>query len=330
MKKDLHRSSLETAEKIMVDRDLIPVFFEHETIATMQKEFSRRAKEYAIFQNAYVTDKRGVLQGIIPVPHLLRASAETVVKDITNKEVPSVSRTADQEDAALVALRQSVDSIAVIDGESRLLGVIPASAIIRVLHQEHMEDLLKSAGIHSEASRMLHEKAPALVSARLPWLVVGLAGGVVASFIAKAFEGSLREHFILASFIPLVVYVAGAIGTQTSALYVRGLLLGVESFWAYMKRELLVGMGISAVLSALLFLVISVLFSSVLVGATLGISLFLTGTISVLIPLGIVKVLDIMGKDPAMGAGPVTTIISDVISLAVYLFVATTLFSFML
>lgn len=328
-KKEEQTRSLETAEHIMISAEKVPVFSDWEQVSVVQEEFIRRAKEYAVFQYAYIVDKNNLLKGVIPAPYLLHAPAESSLEDVMNREVPHVGRFVDQEEAALMALRNSVDTIAVVDSSSGFLGVIPPSALFQVFHAEHMEDLLKSAGVHSIASRMLRAHAPALIGARLPWLFVGLGGGVMASFIATAFEAPLKEHFILASFIPLVVYMANAIGAQTGTLYMRGLLLGVTSFWAYIKRELLVGMGISLILGSLLFLIVSLLSQNILVGLVLGISLFSTGMVSIPVSLGIIQILQAIGKDPAVGSGPVATIIQDILSLAMYLFIATTLLSFM-
>lgn len=161
-----------------------------------------------------------------------------------------------------------------------------------------------------------------LIAIRLPWLVVGLVGGLVASIIVSRFELSLRENIALAFFIPVIAYMSDAIGTQTETIFIRALSNLQFSISKYISREFMVGALLGSVMGILTGVFGYFLSGSIDVGFVVGFSLFvamsLATTLACITPL----ILRGLGKDPAVGSGPFTTALQDVVSLTIYLIVA--------
>lgn len=161
-----------------------------------------------------------------------------------------------------------------------------------------------------------------LIKIRLPWLVVGLLGGLMASIIVSRFETSLRENIALAFFIPVVAYMSDAIGTQTETILIRALTNLQFNIASYIWRELFVGAVIGSILGVVAGMFAYFLSASSDVAFIVGLSLFLSMTVAAVLACATPLVLRSLGKDPAVGSGPFTTAIQDVVSLTIYFTVA--------
>ena len=162
-----------------------------------------------------------------------------------------------------------------------------------------------------------------LVRLRLPWLIVGLLVGTLITLLISNYEHVLAEQVQLAFFIPVIVYLSGAVSTQTETIYVRNLSLGKAPFGVYLFKEFILGIIIGTITGALLGLFAYFWLDSTAIGLTVGlataVSLVSATSIAVLVP----TVLSKLGKsDPALGAGPFTTVLQDFISLLIYFSVA--------
>ena len=164
-----------------------------------------------------------------------------------------------------------------------------------------------------------------LVRVRLPWLLVGLLGGIVASLIVKYFESALLEKLVLVIFIPVIVYMADAIGTQTETLFIRALSIEKVNLAKYMAKEIVVGFLLGGVLGALLFAYSMFIFKDIDVSLVIGLSIIACSICSVMVATVVPLILRHFGKDPAIGAGPFTTIIQDILSLIIYFLIAAVL-----
>jgi magnesium transporter len=163
----------------------------------------------------------------------------------------------DQERIAGLAILHKLAAVPVVGSDGRFLGVVPPQALIEILRREHVEDLHRLAGIqHADAqAREAIEGPPILrVRHRLPWLLVGLLGSVMAPFVVAHFERALEAHVAVAFFIPGIVYLADAIGTQTETVSVRGLSLSHAPFRHLLAGELGTGLLIGVSLGSLAFL----------------------------------------------------------------------------
>lgn len=180
----------------------------------------------------------------------------------------------------------------------------------------------RSTEEHTEEN-VLKERIDHLIEHRIPWLLVGLFGGFLATIIVSKYEAMLSADVRLAFFIPIIVYLSDAVGTQTETIYVRALSTRQRiSFFKYILKESIVGLGLGVISGTLLAVFAAYWLQSFAIGLTIGfamlINLTLAPTLAVLIP----NILYREHADPALGAGPVATIIQDLISLLVYFLIA--------
>jgi magnesium transporter len=266
-------------------------------------------------------DGRGALVGAAPLSRVVALQSGDPIEKALERDFPRVRPHTDQEHAASLALHHGVDALPVVDAEGRALGVMPAQALMQVLRREHVEDLHVLAGIHREESQARHaiEDPPMRrVRHRLPWLLAGLAGAAVATMAMAGFESTLSAHIAVAFFVPGIVYLADAIGTQSEAVAVRGLSLTRSGIAHLLAGELRTGMAIGASLGLLSFLPIWVAFGDVRLAAAVATAIFAAGTMAAALGLLLPWWLARLGRDPALGSGPIATVIQDILSLLVY------------
>jgi magnesium transporter len=275
----------------------------------------------ACLDAVYIVDPDGRLAGCVPLPSLLAAPRSARLGELAFGPPPAVDASADQEHAATLAHEHRLASVPVVDPDGRLLGVVPPQALIDVLRREHVEDLSRLAGIvhdTSAAREALLEPARARVRHRLPWLLVGLGGSVLATLVVSRFERALESTIAIAFFVPAIVYLADAIGTQTEAIAVRGLSLGPAPSRQAIARELGAGTMIGLVLGGIALPIVLLAFGNVRLALAVGLALVVAGAIATSIGLLFPLALSRLGFDPAYGSGPVATIVQDVLSLLTY------------
>lgn len=189
------------------------------------------------------------------------------------------------------------------------------------LRREHVEDLHRLAGItrESDQAREAIEELPMRrVRHRLPWLLVGLGGSMVATFVVARLESALTARPALAFFVPGLVYLADAIGTQSEAVAVRGLSLSHFGLAKLLGGELRTGFLIGLVLALLAFPMIWVVFGELRLAAAVTLALAGASVLASVLGLLLPWLLARFGSDPAYGSGPLATIVQDVLSLLIY------------
>ncbi len=269
-----------------------------------------------------VVGKDGRLAGVVPIGRLFAAPAESSLGDAMDRSFPRVRPDEDQEHAASLALHHGVDALPVVDKGGWPLGVMPSQALLHVLRREHVEDLHVLAGIQRESSRARHAiEDPPMRQARhrLPWLLAGLAGSAIATAAMAGFERTLSAQIAVAFFVPGIVYLADAIGTQSEAIAVRGLSLTRSGIGHLLGGELRTGMLLGAILGLASFLPILAVFGNARLAGAVATAIFAAGTLAASLGLLLPWWLARSGRDPALGSGPIATIIQDVLSLLVYL-----------
>lgn len=167
-----------------------------------------------------------------------------------------------------------------------------------------------------------HEKLSALIKERLPWLLLGLLGGLLATVLVSRFESILSSNISLAFFLPVIVYMSDAIGTQTENIYVRNLSKFKDNFFIYLFKEILVGLTFGLLFGVILGLFAKLWLGSDTIAQTVGVAMFINGALSPVVALTISEFLFKEHKDPALGAGPFTTVVQDLLSILIYLSVA--------
>jgi magnesium transporter len=263
----------------------------------------------------------GRLAGVVPIARIFSAAAGARVSEVMERDFPRVSADTDQERAASLALHHGVDALPVVDASGRPLGVMPSQALLQVLRREHVEDLHRLAGIEREASQARHAiEDPPLRRARhrLPWLLAGLAGSALATAAMASMERTLQANIAIAFFVPALVYLADAIGTQTEAVAVRGLSLTRAGLAPLLAAELRTGLLLGAILGAISFGPVWLAFGSAALAAAVAIAILAAGTVANGIGMLFPWLLQRLGYDPAYGTGPGSTVVQDVSTILVY------------
>jgi magnesium transporter len=263
----------------------------------------------------------GRLGGVVPIARLFAAEENAPLSKIQDPHFPHVRPTDDQEHAASLALHHGVDALPVVDAQGRPLGIMPSQALLQVLRREHVEDLHVLAGIKRESSQARHAiEDPPLrgLRHRLPWLLVGLAGSAIATAAMAGFESTFSRQIAVAFFVPGIVYLADAIGTQSEAIAVRGLSLTHAGIGHLLAGEVRIGMLIGACFALISFLPIWLLFGDARLAGAVATALFAAGTVAAALGLLLPWWIARSGRDPALGSGPLATVVQDILSLLVY------------
>lgn len=267
-----------------------------------------------------VVDDANHLLGVLSFADLFALAPDKAVGEAMHPPL-AVATSEDQEKVASFALLHGLNSVPVIDGGGRLLGVVPAKALLLILRREHVEDIHRFGGILRESAHMRSAlDLPPLQRAkdRLPWLMFGLLGSMVATFIVSRLEAELEKQLALAFFIPGLVYMADAVGTQTEAIVVRGLSLTHMATGRLLMGELRTGLLIGMALGVLTFPAVWLTFGELRLAIAVSGALLVSGGLATTLGLLLPSILMRFGQDPALGSGPLATVFQDVLTLLVY------------
>lgn len=327
MGKGVSRARTETAANLAVAR--VPMF------STMLSAAGARAllheMHFDTVDAVLVLDDEGHYAGTARLKDVLNAPDETSLSSLVRKDWPVVGPDIDQEHAAALAHQHSVAAIPVVAPDGRPLGLIPALALLETLAQEHHEDVHRLAGIlrqRAGARHALDDPPLSRAGRRLPWLLVGLALSTGATAMMAGFEHALKANIVISFFIPALVYLADAVGTQTEAIVVRALSLRMRPLGPLLLAEVATGTLIGLPLALLAFLGIWLVFQDFRLAIGVAAALFAASTIASVLGLLLPWLLARLGTDPAFGSGPVATIIQDVLTIAIYFAVMTLVISF--
>jgi len=259
--------------------------------------------------------------GAAHLKDVLAAPGTAPLASLVIKDWPVVRPEVDQEHAATLAHDYQVSAIPVVAEDGRPLGLIPARTLLDVLAQEHHEDVHRLAGILKMGAKDRHAlDDPPLTRAgrRLSWLLVGLALSTGVTVLMAGFEQALKANIVIAFFIPALVYLADAVGTQTEAVVVRGLSLEMRPLAPLLLGEFATGALIGLPLAAIAFFGIWFAYGDVNLAGGVSVSLFAASSIACVLGLLLPWLLARIGLDPAFGSGPVATILQDLLTIAVY------------
>jgi magnesium transporter len=275
-------------------------------------------------EHVHVLDTGGRLIGLVPLMRLVAAREESRLDQIMDANPPSARPTLSQVKLLMLARRHRIAAPPVVDPKGRLLGCVPPHAVIEIAGRMHAQDISRLAGIlHQEEPAHHALEAPPWqrVFNRLPWLLLGLVGSAVATIMMAGFEQRLSAQIAVAFFIPAIVYLADAVGTQTEALVVRGLSFDAPRLSRLLTGELAAGSMIGAVLGAIAFLLVYFGFGDALLALAVALAIFVAGSLATLCGLFFPWLLWRAGLDPAFGSGPVATVVQDVLSLLIYFWI---------
>jgi magnesium transporter len=264
------------------------------------------------------------LVGLVPIEQLLAADAEVPVARLMDADPPTVAPDADQEEVAWVMVRRGESSVAIVDDAGRFVGLVPPHRMIGVLLAEHDEDVARLGGYLSRAAsacQAAEEPLGRRLWHRLPWLVIGLLGAMLSAVLVGAFEHDLEANVLLAVFVPAVVYMADAVGTQTEALLIRGLSAGVN-LRLVARRETATGAAIGLLLAALFLPFAWIGWGDSRVAVAVALALLGACAIATVVAMLLPWALYRLGRDPAFGSGPLATVVQDLLSILSYFAIA--------
>ncbi len=273
----------------------------------------------------YAVDDEGKLRGVVSLRALLLARRGARLESIMEEPELTVPPEMDQEDVALRVRQYDLVEVPVVDGEGRMLGVITVDDVVDVLEEEADEDLARMTGTGDESvvtDSVLHASRH-----RLPWLLVGLGGGILAAYFLSRFELSLdlREFISLAFFVPVIMAMGGNVAIQSSSIAVRSLALGESAYRVMGRRilkEFLVSLLNGLVCGGVLAIVAGFWLNARWLALLIGVALFAVILISTTVGAFVPVILHRMRIDPALATGPFVTTSNDVLGIVVYLSLA--------
>ena len=292
------------------------------TVAGCVREMRRQAEEVTRVHSIYVVTKENELIGRLSLKDLLTSDTRTKISEIYIPKVDSVNVNDPAEDVAKVMQKYDLEAIPVVDDKRVLQGRITIDDIVDFIKEEAEKDYQMAAGISQDVEA--DDSILQLTRARLPWLFLGLLGGVGAAAIMGGFEEVLNDHVILLLFTPLIAAMAGNVGVQSSAIIVQGLANDdvKGSIGNRLIKEMLLAMLNGAALAIVLFFYVWISESAVDYATSISISLFVViivaGIIGTFIPLFLHK----RGIDPAIATGPFITTSNDIFGILIYLYIA--------
>ena len=301
------------------------------TLAEATEVVRQRSDDVDDVYTAFVVDDAGVLRGIVSLKQFLLFPASVHVRDIMDEEFISVTTHIDQEEVGRIVQRYDLVSLPVLDDNGRLMGRITIDDVVDVIRDEAEEDMQIMSGVAGGEEPT--DTVMSISRGRLPWLLVGLVGAGLSGVVIGSFEHTLEQAVVLASFIPIVMAMAGNVGIQSSAIAVQGLASGEVWSSNVMQRlgkELAVGLLNGIVLAVVLAAAVVLLpFTAPNVASlalTAGLSLLVVILIAAALGTTIPLLLHRLGIDPAIATGPFITTSNDIIGLSVFFFVATVLY----
>ncbi|MEQ3657069.1 MAG: magnesium transporter [Dokdonia sp.] len=292
------------------------------TVAGCVREMRRQAEEVTRVHSIYVVTKEGELIGRLSLKDLLTSDTKTKISEIYIPKVDYVHVDESAEDVAKVMQKYDLEAIPVVDDAKRLLGRITIDDIIDFIREEAEKDYQMAAGISQDVEA--DDGILTLTRARLPWLFLGLVGGIGAATIMGGFEDILEQYALLFFYTPLIAAMAGNVGVQSSAIIVQG--LANDDVKGSIANRLLKEMALAALngvlLGLALFAFTSLWYGDVLAAIAISVSLvaviIMAGIIGTFIPLFLHK----RGIDPAIATGPFITTSNDIFGILIYFWIA--------
>ncbi len=258
--------------------------------------------------------------GLVPIEDLLAADRKESLGSLMNEDFPVVTFDTDQEVAAHSLIESSDGCLVVTGPRGGFAGLVFADQMLPVLLAEHDEDIARLGG-YLAGSRQARTAAEEPILRRLwhraPWLVVGLLGAMLSAVLMGAFEEDLEANVLLALFVPAIVYMAGAVGSQTQTVLIRAFAIGVrtrEIFW----REALTGVAVGLLIGGVFFLFATLGWGDTGVALAVALALVASGLASTFIAMALPSLFKALGLDPAFGSGPLATLLQDLLSILVY------------
>ena len=303
---------------------------ENLSVINCVREMRKQAKEVTRVHSIYVTNSKKKLLGRLSLKDLLTANSKSKVKDIYIPNVDFVNVSEDVNEVANIMSKYDLEAIPVVNEKKQLLGRITIDDVLDIIKEEADKDYQLAAGISKEVEA--NDNIFQLTRARLPWLFLGLIGGLGSVFILKDFEeimikSELRSLFF---YTPLIAAMAGNVGVQSSAIIVQGIANKVikGSLINRLFKEIGLGLINGLILSIVLIIFGEIINQDVLLSMTVAVSMMSVIIISALIGTFVPIILDKQGIDPAIATGPFITTANDIFGIFLFFYIAKVILGF--
>ncbi|MBR8538244.1 magnesium transporter [Carboxylicivirga sediminis] len=297
-------------------------------IPTCLRSMRRQAEEIDEIYYVYVVDNDGILKGTLSLKRMLLSPVDVLVKDIYNSDVISVRVDVDAEDVSNIMDKYDLVALPVVDSLGRLVGRITIDDVVDVMREEAEKDYQLASGITEdvEASDSVWQHT----RARIPWLLIGMFGGILGSRVVSGFIDVLDEHPQLAFFMGLIAAMGGNVGIQSSAIVVQSLASGstsLDSTWKKLMKELGISLLNATLLTILIFTYNRVVGADLALTMTVSAAMFSVVVFANLFGTFVPLLLNRLKIDPAVATGPFVTTLNDIIGMFLYLTIGTLFFS---
>jgi len=305
----------------LMAKELVKVY-ETWTVAGCLRRIRGQAEEVKRVHSIYVVNKEEKLIGRLSLKDLIVAKSEQKIADIYISNVDYVNVDEDVEDVAKVMQKYDLEAIPVVGENTQLLGRITIDDIVDVIKEEAEKDYQLAAGITQDVEA--DDSIFQLTKARLPWLFLGLLGGIGAALIMGDFESILKDYPILFFLTPLIAAMAGNVGVQSSAIIVQGLANDdvKGSINNRLIKEMLLAALNGVILALVLFVFVFIWKSQVDTALAVSVSLIIVIIVAGLIGTFVPLFLNKRGIDPAIATGPFITTSNDIFGILIYFWVA--------
>jgi len=325
---DLLRYDEDTAGGIM-GKELIKVY-EDWTMFTCIREMRKQAENIDKVHTVYVVDAHEILKGRLSLKSMLTTSTKTPIKEIYKDQIISVKVDDNGEEVAQIMQKYDLVVVPVIDEIGRLVGKITIDDVVDIIKEEADKDYQMAAGLTDDVEA--DDSVFDLIKGRLPWLVLGLFGGLGSVFILEGFEEimarpSYRRLFF---FTPLIGAMAGNVGVQSSAIVVQGLANNIikGSIWKRLLKEVGLSLFNGIVLSLMIVIFGQVMDYPIDFTLSIAISLIVVIIIASLVGTFVPIILHKRGIDPALATGPFITTSNDIFGIFIFFYIAKLILDF--
>ena len=319
---DLLKYEENTAGSMMAT-ELIKVNENWNTLECLKK--MRKQAEYVKkVHTIYVVNNNNKLLGTMSLKRLLISNKDTKVRDIVNSDVYYVKTDTSTEEIANLMNKYDLIILPVVNENQELLGRITIDDVIDVVKEEAEKDYQMASGIYEDIEN--NAGILTITRVRLPWLIIGMIGGVLGAKVIGIFD--IQKHFELALFIPLIAAMGGNVGVQSAAIVVQSLAnksIDVKNISEKLTKELGVGLLNGLICGCLVFLFTYILGYNLLLGITVSLSLIIVIIFAALFGTFIPLTLQKYNVDPAVATGPFITTISDILGLLIYFLIGQTI-----
>lgn len=316
----------ETAGRIMTTEfvTLTEDMTQEEALAKVTEEATRKENIYILF----IIDEKLKLTGFITLHRLLMMAPTAVINEHMSRQPISVKTSEDQEKVAQKVKELDLLALAVVDDTNKLVGIVTFDDAMEILEEEATEDILNQAGLsdlkdteEDRSKLLINGKLNKILAVRLPFLLATLLLSMLSGLVIENFEQTLESIAMVAIFIPLIMGMGGNIGTQSSTVFTRGLVLGhieIENFLEHFFKELRVGLTIGALMGIMAGIMATIWLGFPMLGLAVGLALFATMTVASLLGFLVPFILIKLKIDQAAGSAPIITTIKDLVALLIY------------